>query len=79
MRDYLHLATFSNPFQYAVLKSILEREEIRFFFQNETVLGIMPFHSSPNGGIHLKIHPEDFQEAKLLLEEFNYTSHLKII
>ncbi|MBW2961567.1 putative signal transducing protein [Mesonia aestuariivivens] len=78
MKNYLPLATFNNPFEYAVLKSILEREGIRFFFQNETIIGLLPFYSSPSGGIHLKIHQEDFQEAKILFEEFKYNSHLKI-
>ncbi|HIB37289.1 DUF2007 domain-containing protein [Mesonia sp.] len=78
MSNYLFLATFSNPFQYAILKSILEREGIRFFFQNETVIGLLPFYSLTSGGIHLKVHPEDFENAKLLFEEFKYNSHLKI-
>lgn len=79
MKDYKHLATFSNPFQYAVLKSILEHEEIRFFFQNETVIGLIPFYSSPSGGIFLKVHPEDYNQAKQILEELENPSHLKII
>jgi len=79
MKGFLKIAAFDNPHQYAILKTILEREHIRFFFQNETVIGLIPFYSTALGGIILKIHPEDFQEAKKILEELNYNSHLKIV
>ena len=74
---FLYLDTFLLIF-FIILKSILEREAIRFFFQNETVIGLLPFYSLTSGGIHLKVHPEDFENAKLLFEEFKYNSHLKI-
>jgi len=79
MKGFITIAAFENPHQYAVLKTILEREQVRFFFQNETVIGLVPFYSTALGGILLKIHPEDLQEAKKILDELNYNSHLKIV
>lgn len=79
MKDYITLAAFDNPHQYAILKTILEREQIQFFFQNETVIGLIPFYSTALGGILLKVHPKDVQAAKKILDELNHNSHLRIV
>jgi len=70
MTNFIKIAAFTYPHEYAVLKLILEQQEIRFFFQNETVIGIIPFYSNAMGGIFLKVHPEDKEKAKNILKEF---------
>lgn len=71
MNHFIKIASFSYPHEYAVLRLVLEQNRIRFFFQNETVIGILPFYTNPNGGIFLKVHPEDVEEAKDILKTFN--------
>lgn len=80
MNDYLHLAVFTYPHEYVVIKSFFDKEEIRYFFFNETLVGLIPFSSHAFGGIQLKVHPEDFEEAKKILDSFqDKTPHLKIV
>lgn len=78
MTNFIKIASFHRPAEYAVLRLLLEREEIRFFFQNETAISILPFYSPTNGGIFLKVHPNDKEQAIELLNEFlkNENMHL---
>lgn len=70
MLNYVKIAAFTFQYEYAVLRHLLEQEEIRFFFQNETAMGIMPFHHNALGGIYLKVHPEDVKKAEDILDNF---------
>lgn len=70
MTNFIKIASFTYPHEYAILKLVLEQNEIRFFFQNETVIGIVPFYSNALGGIFLKVHPEDVEEANQILKNF---------
>lgn len=70
MTNFVKIAAFTYPHEYVVLKLLLEQEQIRFFFQNETVIGIVPFYSNALGGIFLKVHPEDVSEAQKILDAF---------
>ncbi|TXE17029.1 DUF2007 domain-containing protein [Psychroflexus gondwanensis] len=79
MNEFIQLAVFTYPHEYTVLKLLLEKEDIRFFFQNETVIGVIPFYSNALGGIFLKVHPEDLKEAKKILEDYNFENHLHIV
>ncbi len=80
MLDFEKIAVFSFPHEYAVLQLLLEKEHIRFFFQNETAIGVMPFYSNAIGGIFLKVHPDDVEAAKAILSSFNDAStNLKIV
>ncbi|WP_121666087.1 putative signal transducing protein [Mesonia aquimarina] len=79
MQNFITLATFTYPFEYAVLKLLLEKEAIRFFFQNETLVGLVPFYSNALGGIFLKVHPEDYSQALKILQAFENDNHLKIV
>lgn len=71
MLDFVKIAVFTYPHEYAVLKLVLEKNKIRFFFQNETAIGIVPFYSNALGGIFLKVHPNDLELAETILEDFN--------
>lgn len=74
MLDFKKIAVFVFPHEYAVLQLLLEKERIRFFFQNETAIGIMPFYSNAIGGIFLKVHQDDVEAAKAILIKFNKES-----
>lgn len=77
MQDFKTIAVFNYPHEIVVLRHILELEKIPFFFENETMLSVAPFYSHAIGGIHLKIHPNDFEEVQSILDEHN--NHLKIV
>lgn len=79
MTNFVKIATFSYPYEYAVLKLLLEQEEIRFFFQNETAISLMPFYTNSKGGIFLKVHPEDVSQAQRIITEFYKKNDLHIV
>jgi len=77
MKEFITVAIFNLPTEIAVLKSILENEGIRYFFENETIVSIDPFASIAYGGIKLKIHPNDAEVVQQILD--NLDSHLRIV
>ncbi len=80
MKDFRLLAIFTFPHEYAVLKLLLDQEGINYVFENETMIGVFPFYSNALGGIHFKVHKEDFERAKEILESLDGTSTpLKIV
>ncbi|MFD2517352.1 DUF2007 domain-containing protein [Salinimicrobium flavum] len=80
MKDFTTIAIFTFPHEYAVLKLLLDQAEIQYFFQNETMVGVFPFYSNAIGGIHLKVHSRDIEQAKEILDSLNDTSSpLKIV
>ena len=80
MQSFVTIAVFTYPYEYSILRLLFEQAELRFFFQNETAIGIVPFYSNALGGILLKVHPEDVLQAKEIIDSFNSTSSpLKIV
>ncbi len=79
MERFETIAIFTYPSEYAVLRLLFEQAEIRHVFQNETMIGVLPFHSNAIGGIRLKVHPDDIQEAREILEDLNRESDLRIV
>jgi len=77
MKDFVTVAVFNLPTEIAVLKSILENEGIQYFFENETIVSIDPFASFAYGGIKLKVHRNDVEVVKGILD--NLDSHLRIV
>ncbi|MEM7187564.1 MAG: DUF2007 domain-containing protein, partial [Bacteroidota bacterium] len=67
MNDYTTIAIFTYPSEYTVLRHLLEQNRIRFVFENETMIGVLPFHSNAIGGIRLKVHIEDEAIAREIL------------
>ena len=63
------VAIFNFTHEIIVVKHRLEQEGIAYFFENEATLGIAPFYSTALGGIKLKVHPNDFETVRLILEE----------
>lgn len=78
MKSYNKIATYTYASEYAVLKLLLDQENIRYVFENETSIGVLPFHSNAIGGIFLKVHPEDIERAQQILNNFNNKSPLDI-
>lgn len=77
MKDFVIVAVFNLPTEIAVLKTILENESIQYFFENETIVSIDPFASIAYGGIRLKVHQNDVEVVKGILD--NLDSHLRIV
>ena len=79
MREFVTIARFTYPSEYAVLKLLLERSFINFIFLNETAINVMPFHSNAFGGIRLQVHKKDKEKAIQIIKGFNNTSKLEIV
>lgn len=79
MKEFITIARFTYPSEYAVLKLLLERSFINFIFLNETAINVMPFHSNAFGGIRLQVHQKDKEKAIQIIKGFNNTSKLEIV
>ena len=79
MNGYIKIAVFNFQHEYAVLQLLLEQADIRFFFQNETALGVMPFYANAIGGIILKVHPDDVVEAHQIIDDFKARENLHTV
>lgn len=77
MKDFVTIAVFNLPSEISVLKSVLENEGIPYFFENETIVSIDPFASIAYGGIKLKVHRNDEELVRSILD--NLESHLRIV
>lgn len=79
MEHFKTLAVFTYPAEYAVLRLLLDQDEVRHVFQNETMISVLPFHSNAIGGIQLKVHEEDLALATRIIEKWNTQNHLRIV
>ena len=77
MSEFITVATFNFAHEIIVLKSILQNEGIPFLFQNENLISIDPLASIAYGGIHLKVHRNDFEKVQEILDNLN--NHLEIV
>lgn len=77
MTDFITAAVFNYPHEITILKHLLAEAELSFYFENETVNHIAP--AMALGGIKLKVHPEDLETVKEILEKFNERNNLKIV
>lgn len=71
---YIQLAVFTFESEYSVLRNLLDQENIRYIFKNETISTVLPFHSQAFGGIRLMVHPEDYDDASDIYDSFNSSS-----
>ena len=69
MEAFEVIAIFNFTHEIIVLRHRLEQEGIAYFFENEATLGIVPFYNTALGGIKLKVHPNDFENVRSILEE----------
>ncbi|GGX19819.1 hypothetical protein [Aquimarina muelleri] len=79
MRDFITITTYTYPFEYAILKLLLDQEGISYFFENETMVGVFPFYSNALGGINLKVHIKDKNKVLQIIKDLNTNSHLRIV
>ena len=71
MTEFIKVATFNFAHEITILKTILDHEQIPYFFQNENLISIDPLASFAYGGIQLKVHPTDLNKVKEIIEELN--------
>ncbi|MBG6133077.1 hypothetical protein IWQ47_004589 [Aquimarina sp. EL_43] len=79
MKDFITIKTYTYPFEYAILKLLLDQEGISYFFENETMVGVFPFYSNALGGINLKVHQKDKNKVLQIISDLNTNSHLRIV
>jgi len=79
MEQFKTVAIFTYPSEYVVLELLLQQDEIRYVFQNETMISVLPFHSNAFGGIRLKVHEEDIEAVKKIIEGLDNQSSLHIV
>ena len=79
MKDYKTIAIFTYPSEYTVLQHLLQQQGIRFIFQNETMVSVLPFHSNAMGGIKLIVHKDDVTKATAIISNLNDPSQLHIV
>lgn len=79
MKNFKTIARYTYPSDYAVLELVLQHNEIRYVFLNETVINVLPFHSNAFGGIRLQVHKNDEQKAIKIIKDLDPTSDLKIV
>ena len=77
MTEFITVATFNFAHEITILKSVLDHEGIRYLFQNENLISIDPLATFAYGGILLKVHPNDVQQVKDILD--NLDNNLKIV
>jgi hypothetical protein len=77
MTEFVTIATFTFIHEIMILKTILDRERIPYFFQNENLVSSDPLASFAYGGIQLKIHPNDKEIVQQILNDLN--NNLKIV
>ncbi len=71
MKNFVVVATYTYPYEYAVLKILLEEAGIPYIFENETMVAVSPFYSNALGGIKLKVHMNDVTATKAIIDNLN--------
>ena len=77
MTESITVATFNFAHEIIVLKSILDHEGIPYLFQNENLIAVDPLATFAYGGILLKVHPNDIEKVKEILDNLN--NNLEIV
>lgn len=78
--NFVTVATFTYPYEYAILRIVLDQKGIKYVFENELMLSVFPFYSNAIGGISLKVHKNDVDLTKQILIDFDTKqSHLRIV
>nr|WP_294937609.1 DUF2007 domain-containing protein [uncultured Flavobacterium sp.] len=79
MMEFITVAVFDYPHEITVLRHLLDQTEIQYFFENETMMNIVPMYSQALGGIRLKVHPNDVETVQEILKNLKDDSNLKIV
>lgn len=79
MENFVTVAIFNYPHEIAVLRSRLDLEGIPHYFENETLVDVVPMYSLAVGGIRLKVHHKDAPLVKQILKEIDENPGLYIV
>ncbi len=79
MKDLKTIAIFTFASEYTVLKHLLEQANLRFIFQNEMMVSVLPFHSNALGGIRLKVHVDDIKKANKIIKDLKNNGDLNVV
>ena len=79
MENFVVAAIFTYSHEFAVLRLILDQKEISHFFQNETMLSVLPFHSHALGGIRLMVHENDLEQVYQIIDDLKHNKDLHIV
>ena len=79
MNEFVTVAVFEYPHEITVLRHLLEQSEIQYFFENETMMNIVPMYSQALGGIRLKVYPDDVEAVRDILKKLEDDSNLRIV
>lgn len=79
MEHFITVAIFTYPSEYAILELLLQQEGIQYVFQNETMIGVLPFHSNAFGGIRLKVHQSDKEQVLQIIKKLDQDGSLRIV
>ncbi len=79
MKHFVTAAVFNYPHEITILRHLLEDEGLQYYFENETIADLMPMYSYANGGIKLKVHPNDLDAVKEIISRLDTGTNLKIV
>lgn len=79
MEEFVTIAIFYYPHEIVILKHLLDDAELHYYFENEMMTTIAPMYTQALGGIKLKVHPNDIETVKEILDQLNNESNLKIV
>ena len=79
MKDFKTIAIFTFPSEYTVLQHLLEQANLRYVFQNEMMISVLPFHSNAVVGIRLRVHINDIKKANVIINSLEDNSHLSVV
>jgi len=79
MDQFITAAVFTYPHEIAILRHLLQDAGLTFYFENETMATFAPMYTYALGGIRLKVHKNDLDTVKEILNQLNTDSNLKIV
>ncbi len=79
MEEFVTIAIFYYPHEIVILKHLLDDAQLHYYFENEMMTTIAPMYTQALGGIKLKVHPNDIETVKEILDQLNNESNLKIV
>jgi len=79
MEHFITAAVFTYPHEIAILRHLLTGAGLTFYFENETMAGFAPMYTHALGGIKLKVHKNDIETVKEILNSLETGPDLKIV
>lgn len=78
MKNLVTIATFTLPTDLAIAKGILESKNIECVIEDELTVQVYNFISNAVGGVKLKVHTDNLEDAKSILIEAGFYTEEKI-